>query len=186
MFMKKNLKLMLALIISISVLTSNWLIANASENQTDTQDYGYYTSDIDLDNWTYLNAPYFMPTASAVYAWNHAPAPPVIQIIPDTNSLNKVYAGSLPVGYGGLYAYITLGGSTHHKTTKFSITINTYYGGQSSNFIQSLSCHEMGHAGGLADDNSQQWSIMNYNRDREYTITPFVTDCYGLQYIWDM
>lgn len=184
--MKKSLKLMLMLIIGISVLTSNWLIVNASENQTDTQDYGYYLDEVDFDNWTYLNAPYFMPTAQAVYAWNNPPAPCHCYITPDTSSENKVYAASLPVGYGGLYAYITLGGPTHRKTTKFSITINTYYGGQSSNFIQSLACHEIGHALGLADDNSQRWSIMNYNRDREYTITPFVTDCYGVYYIRDL
>ena len=188
--MKKSLKLMLAIIISISVLISNWLIVNATENQTDTQtdthDYGYYTSDVDLDNWTYLNAPYFTPTASAVYAWNHPPAPAIIQITPDTSSVNKVYAASLPVGIGGAWLYQAVGGPPHHQVTQFTITINTYYGTQSSNFIQSLSCHEIGHALGLADDSSQQWSIMNQNRNRETVYTPFVSDCYGLQYIWGM
>lgn len=184
--MKKRLKVILAVFISVSLLTSNWLFANASETQTKTQDYGYYLKNIDIDNWTYLNAPYFMPTAAAVYAWNNPPAPAVIEIVPDTNSQNKVYASSLPEGVGGLYGVKTIGGSTHHQTTKFSITINTDYENYSSNFIQSLACHELGHACGLDDDNSQRWSIMNYNRNRETTITPFVSDCYGVQYIWGM
>ena len=185
-FMKKSLKLMLALIVSISVFTSNWLIVNASTYETNTQDHGYYLKNIDIDNWTYLNAPYFMPTASAVYAWNNPVAPAIITISPNTSSQNNVYAKSLPIGIGGVYSVITGGGSTHHQTTKFSITINTYYGNMSSNFIQSLACHEIGHACGLDDDNSKQFSIMNYNRNRESDITPFNCDCYGVQYIWGM
>jgi hypothetical protein len=82
MIMKKSLKLKLVLIISISVLTSICLSANASEDQTNTQDYGYYSDDLVFDNWTHLSAPYFAPTASAVYAWNHPPAPASCDIFP--------------------------------------------------------------------------------------------------------
>jgi len=184
--MKKSLKLMLVLIISISVLSLNWLIVNASADQTNTQDYGYYSSTLDIDNWTYLNAPYFNPTAAAVYAWNHPPAPCSSSITPDLSSENKVYAEKLQSGVGGFYGFLTLDGSTHHKTTKFYISINTDYESYSSNFIQSISCHEMGHALGLNDDSSSQYSIMNQNRDRNKVYTPFVSDCYGLQYIWSL
>ena len=184
--MNKRLKLVLVLTIGISILATNWLIANASENQTDTQDYGYYSDELEFDNWTYLNAPYFMPTAAAVYAWNHPPAPCCCEILPNTDSENKVYAASLPSGITGTYSVLTLGGSTHHQTTKFKITINTYYGSESSNFLQSVACHEMGHALGLDDDDSSDYSIMNWDRDRDTVTTPFVSDCYGLQYIWSI
>jgi hypothetical protein len=184
--MKKSLKLILAVIMSILVISLNLLIANASASQTDTNDYGYYYNVVDLDYSTYLSAPYYAPTVAALSSWNSPPAPCRCSMIFDKYSLNKVYVETLPSDIGGIYRYITLNGGTHHKTTSFSISINSLIGNQTSTYLQSEACHEMGHALGLADDGSSQWSIMNWNRNREQAYTRYVADCYGLQYIWSM
>lgn len=183
--MKKTILFLFAVICSLVITT---VTSNVFAVTYKAYPLGYKYATIDVDNYTYLWAPYFNNTVSAVQSWNNCGLTGR-SIYVTTSSPNKIYQNPMPENWFGLYEPLetdTSGAQTRtYVTTKFRITLNTSELSSENDFVkQAAACHELGHAFGLAhnDDADPGKTIM---RSSSLTVnTPQTYDKNAVNYLW--
>jgi predicted Zn-dependent protease len=178
--MKKdiNIKKSIALII-VLVLSAIVFILQVSAYSLNVD--GYYRTSIPLN--TNVSSTFRNPIETACDDWNNASIP--CDIAYSTAPLRNrcVIYNVNDTWYGAYAVYAQDNTDPNHITSQFELWINQYRTGTTYNIIQSVACHELGHAFGLTDLSSGT-AIMNNNRNRSTVYTAKTDDINGVNASW--
>ena len=160
-------------------------VFNAYAYEYSLMNYGYYQRTVVVNLSEVTSDSYLAAFNSAISAWNNA-GTNTIYISESSSSSNYLYNESNPSGAYGWYEIITTGSNQYHKTTKFSITLNTRVIGSSISTVgKSTAVHEFGHSFGLNDMPNSSTVIMGYLRNRLTMTTPQTDDVLGVKASWN-
>lgn len=146
--------------------------------------YGMNTPNFTVKNFNMTGTweSWWWASSKAIIAWNNTPTRASITV--SSTSPNSLIIGSYTDSFLGQYSadkvYPT------GKAYQFSIRINSYNINTSpdlinlDNYIQSVVCHELGHAFSLADLPGASNCIMGYERNRNTMIAPQTDDINGV------
>lgn len=166
--------------LALVMLASAAQVASAYSLMSD----GYYRKSLGINTTSFTSSTYDTAINRAVSSWNNAGVG--VSIAGGSAPYaNAMFTQALGDGAYGLYVPLRVSSAYYpHRTTQFSIIINSSRGARlGTNGKQSIVGHELGHAWGLDEDQSNL-ALMNGLRNREVIYAPQHDDRYGVVASW--